>query len=114
GPAVAGGLALDHGADLVDRAGEVADHQAAVGAHARGVLAARAVEDVAGAQEARLDDLAEGDARFGLLRSRHHRLFRGRRDHLGDARLGDLYVLRLALDADVVAAKAPRSRAGGA
>jgi hypothetical protein len=44
----------------VDRAGELADHQAAVGAHAGGVAALGAIEDVAGAQQARLDDLPKG------------------------------------------------------
>src|SRR6185437_4250227 len=60
GPAVAGRLRLHHGAYLVDRAGKVAHHQAAVGADAGGVAALVVVEHVAGPKQARLDDLAEG------------------------------------------------------
>ena len=66
-PAIAGGRVLDVGAHAMDRAAGVAIGERSVGADAGDVAVLRAEEAVAGADEAVLDQGAEGDARFCLL-----------------------------------------------
>ncbi len=113
GPAVAGRGRLDHGADLVDRAGHLADHQAAVSAHAGRALALGAIEGVARTQQAGLDDLAEGHARFGALGAHDVQVFRRDRHDLGDPLLGELGVARIALQTDIATAQAAGGGARG-
>ena len=57
----------------------LADDQAAVGAHPGLVLALGAAEHVAGTEQAGFDDLAERDARLGLLGAHHVEVGRGDR-----------------------------------
>uniref|UniRef100_A0A0N4ZGX3 LigA n=1 Tax=Parastrongyloides trichosuri TaxID=131310 RepID=A0A0N4ZGX3_PARTI len=114
GPAVAGRGRLDQGADLVDRAGEVARHQAAVGAHAGLAFALGAVELVAGRQQAGLDQGAERHARLGLLGAGDFQVARGDGDDLADPVLGQRDVLLVLLQADVATTQALGGRAGGA
>src|SRR5260221_11475333 len=68
GPAVARWRALHLGADLVDGAARIRRDDGAVGAHLGGPAPARVEQDLAGADEAALDERAEGNALLDALR----------------------------------------------
>src|SRR5258708_2648907 len=61
-PAVAGRRALHLGADLVDGAARIRRDDGAVGAHLGAPAPARVEQDLAGADEAALDERTEGNA----------------------------------------------------
>src|SRR5258708_20959243 len=109
GPAVARWRALHLGADLVDGAARIRRDDGAVGAHLGGPAAAGGEQDLGGADEAALDERAEGNALLVALRRGVDevalRWFNG-----VAARPRQRGVIGIALDADEVAAEKPRYR----
>jgi hypothetical protein len=89
----------------MDRAAGVAIGERSVGADAGDVAVLRAEEAVAGADEAVLDQGAEGDARFCLLARLDLDVLGAERADIGDAAGGDLDVISITLEANEVAAE---------
>jgi hypothetical protein len=114
GPPIACALALELGAEAMDRAAPAGGRQAAVGAHLGANCAQSVGQRMPGRQDAELDDGAERDARLGAFAARQlHR--RGLEGHHGaNAACGRRGVAGVAFDAEPTSAKPARNRAGRA
>ena len=88
--------------------------QAAVRPHLGPARPLGAVELVPRVQQSGFQDHAEGNPRLGLLRAHDRQVFRGRGQHLGDARLRQRRIAGVPLDADEPSAQALGRGPGGA